>query len=242
MHAAGASGIARCIDDERLEALNPGLVTVSLTPFGQSGPHSAFAANEAVISAMSGVMMSQGDDTMSPVVLPCQIGSQLAAVHGAHLAINAVRHRRATGRGQRIDLSLQEALTFATVGTIARYSQRSELVTRQGPRGGPANIYRTKDDKYVQIAVFMTGHWRVLARQWMEDAVLSEDDWDSSQYRTDNEDLAHRSLYSRSSSSSTAMSSWRRGSGCGLAVCPCEHVRGLRDGRSHAVTGLVPDR
>ena len=36
----------------------------------------------------------------------------------------------------------------------------------------------------------MTGHWRVLSRQWMEDAVLSGNDWDSSQYRTDNEDLA----------------------------------------------------
>ena len=178
------------LDDEKLDALNPGLVTVSLTPFGQSGPHSAFAANEATISAMSGIMMSQGDDTRAPVVLPCQIGSQLAAVHGAYLAINAVRHRRATGKGQRIDLSLQEALTFATVGTIARYSQRSEIVTRQGSRGGPANIYQTKDGKYIQLAIFMTGHWRVLSRQWMEDAVLSEDDWDSSQFRTDNEDLA----------------------------------------------------
>ena len=178
------------LDDERLEALNPGLVTVSITPFGQSGPYSHFAANEAVISAMSGVMMSQGDDTRAPVVLPCQIGSQLAAVHGAYLAIGAVRHRRATGRGQRIDLSLQEALTYCSVSAIARYSQRSEIVTRQGSRGGPANIYQTKDGKYIQLAVFMTGHWRVLSRAWMEDAVLSGDDWDSSQYRTDNEDLA----------------------------------------------------
>ncbi|MYD36832.1 MAG: CoA transferase [Dehalococcoidia bacterium] len=235
------------VDNERLEALNSGLVTVSLTPFGQSGPHSAFAANEAVISAMSGVMMSQGDDTMSPVVLPCQIGAQLAAALGAYLGVNGVRHRRATGRGQRIDLSLQEALTFATVGTIARYSQRSELVTRQGPRGGPANIYRTKDDKYVQIAVFMTGHWRVLARQWMEDAVLSGDDWDSSQYRTDNEDLAQiliQSFVEQFDRDEFVEEGQKRG----LAVCPVntfedfvtdEHMRsrGWFQAVTHPVVG-----
>ncbi len=178
------------LDDDRLTSLNPSLITVSITPFGQSGPYSHFAANEAVVSAMSGVMMSQGDDARAPVVLPCQIGSQLAAVHGAYLAIAAMRHRRATGRGQRIDLSLQEALTYAGVSAIARYSQRSEIVTRQGSSGGPANIYRTKDGKYIQLAIFMTGHWRVFSRTWMEDAILSGDDWDSSQYRTDNEDLA----------------------------------------------------
>ncbi len=181
---------AHGLTEERLQEVNPGLVTVAITPFGQSGPYSHFAANEAVVSAMSGVMMSQGDDTRAPVVLPCQIGSQLAAAHGAYLAIAAVRHRRITGRGQRIDLSLQEALTYTGVSAIARYSQRSEIVTRQGNSGGPANIYQTKDGKYVQIAIFMTGHWRILARSWMEDAVLSGDDWDSSQFRTDNEDLA----------------------------------------------------
>ena len=207
------------LDDARLKELNPGLVTVSITPFGQSGPYSHFAANEAVVSAMSGVMMSQGDDARAPVVLPCQIGSQLAAVHAAYLGIAAVRHRRATGQGQRIDLSLQEALTYAAVSAIARYSQRNEIVTRQGSRGGPANIYQTRDGKYVQIAVFMTGHWRVLSRDWMEDAVLSEEDWDSSQYRTDNEDLAQvliQSFIEQFDRDKFVIEGQKRG----LAICP----------------------
>ncbi|MDA1095741.1 MAG: CoA transferase, partial [Chloroflexi bacterium] len=92
--------------------------------------------------------------------------------------------------GQRIDLSLQEALTYATVSSIPRYSQRSEIVTRPGLAGGVANIYRCKDGQYAALAIFMTGHWRLLTRGWMEDPVLSEPEWDSSQYRTDNQDLA----------------------------------------------------
>jgi crotonobetainyl-CoA:carnitine CoA-transferase CaiB-like acyl-CoA transferase len=177
-------------DDARLKELNPGLVTVSLTPFGQWGPYSHFVANDVVATAVSGAMMSQGDDTRAPIVPPCQISYQLAAVHGAYLALAALRHRRRTGLGQRIDLSLQEALTYTATSAIARYSQRSEIVTRSGVKGGAANIYQAKDGKYVQIAIFMTGHWRVLTRDWMQDPVLSQPEWDSSQYRTDNEDLS----------------------------------------------------
>ena len=85
---------------------------------------------------------------------------------------------------------MQEALTYTGVSAVARYSDRSEIVERPGLSGGNASIYETKDGGYVQLAIFMTGHWRKLTRDWMDDPVLSGDDWDSSQYRTDNEDLA----------------------------------------------------
>ena len=170
--------------------LNPGLVTVSLTHFGQSGPYSQFAANDAIVAAMSGAMMSQGDNTRPPVVLPCQLTYQIAAIHGAYLGIAAVRKRRTIGTGQRIDLSMQEALTYTGVSAVARYSDRGEIVERPGLSGGNASIYETQDGGYVQLAIFMTGHWRKLTRDWMDDAVLSGDEWDYSQYRTDNEDLA----------------------------------------------------
>ena len=178
------------LGQDSLKKLNPELVTVSLTPFGQSGPYSHFAANDAVVSAMSGAMMSQGDDTRAPVVIPCQLSYQIAAIHGAYLALAAIRHRRKTGYGQRIDLSLQEALTYTAISAVARYSQRSEIVGRPGLSGGNASIYETQDGGFIQLAIFMTGHWRLLTRDWMDDPILSGDEWDSSQYRTDNEDLA----------------------------------------------------
>ena len=176
-------------DETGLLRVNPGLVTVSMTPFGRTGPYSHYAANDAVVSAMSGVMMSQGDDTRAPVVPPCQVSYQLAAVMAAYLAVGGLRHRRRTGKGQLIDLSLQEAVTFAGGTAIARYTQRSEIAMRQGGSGGAFNIYRCRDGRYINIAIFMPSHWHVLTREWMEDAVLSDPAWDSSQYRTDNQDL-----------------------------------------------------
>ena len=177
------------LNAKSLEKLNPSLVTVAMTPFGQTGPYSAFAANDAVVSAMAGVVMSQGDDTRAPVVPPCQISYQLAAIHAAYLALGALRHQRRTGNGQVIDLSLQEAISFASGSVVARYTQRSEIGKRQGGQGGAYNIYQCKDGRYINIAIFMPGHWHILTREWMEDAVLSDPAWDSTQYRTDNEDL-----------------------------------------------------
>ena len=142
-----------------------------------------------VAAAMSGLMASQGDDQRAPVVPPCQISSQLAGIHGAYLALAALRHRRLTGRGQRIDLSLQEALTYTPASAIARYSQRSEIVKRPGAEGGSFNIYRCKDGGYIFLAIYLAAHWNKLTKEWMQDPTLSQSEWDSAQYRTDNVDV-----------------------------------------------------
>ena len=172
-----------------LDEINPGLVTVSMTPFGQWGPYASYRGNDAVAAAMSGFMTNQGDDERSPVVPPCQMAYQLAAVQAAFLAIAGVRHKRETGRGQRIDLSLQEALTYANVQSLAKYSQRSEVVTRPGRQGGPFNIYKARDGRYVFIAIYFAAHWHALTRDWMQDEVLSQPEWDNQQYRIDNVDV-----------------------------------------------------
>lgn len=177
-------------DDARLLELNPGLVTVSLTPYGQSGPYRDYLANDAIVAAMSGLSNSQGDDDFPPVMPPAHAGSQLAAIHGAYLGMAGVRHRRRTGKGQRIDLSMQEALTYTGTAAIARYGQRSEIVMRPGRQGGAANIYLCKDGVYIMLAIFLATHWHVLTREWMDDPVLSDPEWDNAQYRTDNQDVA----------------------------------------------------
>ena len=177
------------LGQEVLDALNPGLVTVSLTPFGQRGPYAAYRGGDAVVAAMSGFMTNQGDDTRAPVVPPCQITYQLAAVQAAYLALAGLRHRRRTGNGQRIDLSMQEALTYANMQSITRYSQRSEVVKRPGREGGAFNVYRCKDRRHIFLAVYFAAHWHALTRDWMNEPVLSGPEWDSSQYRIDNVDV-----------------------------------------------------
>ena len=174
---------------DALDSLNPTLVTVNITPFGQWGPYAGYRGGDAVVAAMSGFMTNQGDDERAPVAPPCEMSYQLAAIQAAYLAVAGVRHARLTGHGQQIDLSLQEALTFANVQSVAKYSQRSEVVKRPGREGGPFNIYRARDGRYLFIAIYFAAHWHTLTRDWMHDPVLSGPEWDVQQYRIDNVDV-----------------------------------------------------
>ena len=186
------------LSQETLLARNPSLVTTSMTPFGQTGPYSHYAGSYAVIEALAGFMQAHGDDAMPPVVTPAHQTYQVAGAHGAYLTLAGIRHARLTGAGQRIDLSLQEAITYMGISAITRYSQRSERVERNGakPQGGASNVFRCKDGRWVYISIYILPHWHKITREWMEDPVLSSPEWDEAQYRDDNSDVINALLQS----------------------------------------------
>lgn len=94
----------------QLSAVNPALIMVSVTPFGQTGPYSHWQTSELVGQAMGGVAFICGDGERPPV----QIGGLQAYFHGglqaAAACLIASHHRQETGEGQHIDLSLQHAM------------------------------------------------------------------------------------------------------------------------------------
>jgi crotonobetainyl-CoA:carnitine CoA-transferase CaiB-like acyl-CoA transferase len=180
------------LSQDALLARNPRLVTVSMTPFGQTGPYHSYKGGEAVIQAMCGLSYMQGDNTKPPCLPPCHHGYQMAAAQAAFLGVAAARHARRTGAGQRIDLSLQEAVTYAAQGAVSRYSQRSEVPTRPGgaPRGGTGNTYRCADGRYVNVNLVYASQWHALAAEWMEDPIISQPEWLDSQFRAANADVS----------------------------------------------------
>ena len=82
---------------EALLERNPGLVTVSMTPFGQWGPYSTYRGGTAVVEAISGFMSAHGNDKMPPVVTPAHQIYQVAAIHAAYLTLAGIRHASLTG-------------------------------------------------------------------------------------------------------------------------------------------------
>jgi crotonobetainyl-CoA:carnitine CoA-transferase CaiB-like acyl-CoA transferase len=102
------------------------------------------------------------------------------------LGLAGIRHTRRTGVGQRIDISLQEALTFANSSSIARYSQENRLERRPGAKaygGAGTNIYRCKDGRYVHFTTNMAHMWREFAQNWMTDKALARPEWENPRYR-----------------------------------------------------------
>ncbi|MBF8268167.1 MAG: hypothetical protein HW388_1675 [Dehalococcoidia bacterium] len=176
--------------DQRLREIHPGLVTVSLTPFGRTGPYRNYKGSDAIANAMGGFLFSQGDDARAPCTAPIHQAYQLAGAVAAMLGVAATRHRRRTGAGQRIDISLQEALTF-TSSAIARYSLENSLSQRPGSAssGTGANIYRCKDGRYVHFAGGGRPHmWREITRNWMPENILTQPEWENPRYRNAHSD------------------------------------------------------
>jgi crotonobetainyl-CoA:carnitine CoA-transferase CaiB-like acyl-CoA transferase len=85
---------------EDLRQLHPGLVYVSITPFGQTGLYRNHRGGDLIAQAMGGIMFANGDPTRRPAMAPYELLSQLACLHAAFGALVALLARRTTGEGQ----------------------------------------------------------------------------------------------------------------------------------------------
>ncbi|MPZ76853.1 MAG: hypothetical protein GEU77_10030, partial [Deltaproteobacteria bacterium] len=172
--------------DESLKETNPALVTVSLTPFGRTGPYRKYQGSDAIANATGGFLFGQGDNTKGQCTAPSHLAYQMAGGMAAMLGLAGIRHARQTGAGQRIDMSLQEALTFANSSSVARYSRENRLERRPGAKaygGAGTNIYRCKDGRYVHFTTNMPHMWREFAQNWMTDKSLAGPEWENPRYR-----------------------------------------------------------
>jgi crotonobetainyl-CoA:carnitine CoA-transferase CaiB-like acyl-CoA transferase len=161
-------------------------VTLSLTPFGRTGPYRHYKGSDAIANASGGFLYGQGDDIKGQCTAPSHLAYQVTACVAATLGLAGIRHARATGAGQRIDVSLQEALTFTNSSSVARYSRENRLERRPGAKdygGAGTNIYRCKDGRYVHFTTNMPHMWREFAQNWMTDKALAGPEWENSRYR-----------------------------------------------------------
>ena len=179
--------------DAWLEENCPGLVTVSMTPFGRTGPYRHYKSSDAITNGAGGFLYSQGDDERGPCTAPSHSAYQVAGCVAATLAVAGVRHRRRSGVGQRLDVSLQEALTFTNSSSIARYTLENRMGRRPGAKtygGSVTNIYRCKDGRYVHFTANLPHMWRELTHNWMTGTILSEPQWEDMNYRDARSDEA----------------------------------------------------
>src|ERR1051325_426621 len=184
-------------DDEKLSTINPSLVTVSMTPFGRTGPYRTYKGSDAIANASGGFLYGQGDDTKGQCTAPSHLAYQVAACVAGTVALAGIRHARLTGQGQRIDLSLQEALTFNNSSSVARYTKENRLERRPGARdygGAGTNIYRCRDGRYVHFTTNMPHMWREFAQNWMQHPVLSGSEWENPRYRAAHSELVSKAF------------------------------------------------
>lgn len=117
-----------------LEPLNPRLIVVSITPFGQDGPYARHQATEIVTYALSGYMMLTGEPDREPLKAYGDQTELQAGQQAAVAAMVALFAREATGRGQHVDVSVMEAGALLLGGAVQAYYHRGEVIRRAGPR------------------------------------------------------------------------------------------------------------
>ena len=104
---------ARGLGADDLAEVNPGLVYVSITPFGQDGPKVNYRATDLIVAAASGTLHIAG----YPDAAPVRVSAPQAYLHGAAeaagAAMVALAERARSGRGQHVDVSIQQAMTLA---------------------------------------------------------------------------------------------------------------------------------
>lgn len=140
---------------EALSALNPGLVMLRISGYGQTGPYRDLPGFGAIGEAMGGLRHLTGEPGRVPVRVGVSIGDTLAALHGVIGVLTALYHRRVNGgQGQVVDVALHEAVFNVMESLIPEYSAFGAVREAAGsalPGIAPSNAYRCSDG-YVLIA------------------------------------------------------------------------------------------
>jgi crotonobetainyl-CoA:carnitine CoA-transferase CaiB-like acyl-CoA transferase len=143
------------LDYESLAAINPGLVMLSVSTFGQDGPYSARRGFGTLAEAMSGYAHLTGEEDGPPLLPSFGLADGIAGLCGAYAVMVALHERGASGRGQHIDLALYEPLLSILGQQVVEFDQLGIVAKRLGSRlpfSAPRNIYRDRDGRWLAMS------------------------------------------------------------------------------------------
>ena len=186
---------ARGLDAASLRASYPGLVTLAITPFGQTGPYAEFAAEELTVANAGGWAYLCPSTSTDPTLPPLKVfGDQCAlmsGIAGATAALAAARETRRSGIGEYIDLSEQAYVASVLEGAVSMYSYLDQVAARYHKRllipwrifdaeDGPVFIVCVEQDQWERLVALM-GH-----PDWADLPTFA-----GQGERSENEDLVH---------------------------------------------------
>ncbi|MBV6273661.1 CoA transferase [Alcaligenaceae bacterium CGII-47] len=140
---------------EVLLEINPRLVIVRVSGWGQTGPYSSKPGFGTLVEAMSGFAYLNGYADKPPVLPPLALADMIAGVYGAAGVMTALRVAEQQGKGQVVDLSLFEPIFSFISSEALKYQLVGEPTIRSGNQSShtaPRNVYICSDGKYVAMS------------------------------------------------------------------------------------------
>lgn len=151
---------------EDLSRINPWLVMVRVTGFGQTGPYAPRAGYGSIGEAMGGLRYVVGSPDRPPSRTGISIGDALAGTFAAYGAVMAIHARERTGRGQVVDSAIYEAVLAMMESLIPEYTVGGYTRERTGavlPNVAPSNVYPTAGEEQILVAANQDTVFRRLA-------------------------------------------------------------------------------
>ena len=143
------------LDPEKLLQLNPKLIVLRISGYGQTGPYRDKPGFGVVAEAMGGLRHLTAEPGRVPVRVGISIGDTLASLHGVIGILLALQERHNSGKGQIIDIALYEAVFNCMESLLPEYSAFGEVRQAAGsalPGIAPTNAYQCADGGYVLVA------------------------------------------------------------------------------------------
>ncbi|HEX4386281.1 MAG TPA: CaiB/BaiF CoA-transferase family protein [Myxococcales bacterium] len=178
---------------EQLSALNPRLIMVRISGYGQTGPYKDRPGFAAVAEAVGGLRYVSGFPDRPPVRVGVSMGDSLASLYGVIGALLALHHLKSNdGKGQFIDVALYESVFGMMESLIPEFSALGHIRERTGsalPGIAPSNTYPCADGRYVVIAGNSDGIFVRLMRAIGREDLASDLRFASNEGRAEQVDL-----------------------------------------------------
>jgi crotonobetainyl-CoA:carnitine CoA-transferase CaiB-like acyl-CoA transferase len=181
-----------------MRAHRPDLIWISVTAFGYDGPYAGRPGIDFLAQGYAGLLAQNGDPDGEPVRLTVPLIDVMTSELVCSAALAAIIARTKTGEGQRIEISLLDALTHAMSNPIGAYQNANFDTPRTGNRSlyfAPSGIYKCKDGKVVITCFsqkFFLNLCETLDRDWVGDPRFATID-----ARKENEDELDRLVEER---------------------------------------------
>jgi crotonobetainyl-CoA:carnitine CoA-transferase CaiB-like acyl-CoA transferase len=146
------------VDYETLSAINPKLVYVSMSGYGEDGPYKNYPGQDLLLQSMSGAMMSTGSKDTPPSPAGQYLVDAITAYTAFEGALAALFHRERTGEGQKVEVNMLDAITTIQMQELSVFTVGKKPQTRSvEPHAhsyirAPYGVFKTKDS-YITIAM-----------------------------------------------------------------------------------------
>lgn len=160
-----------------LAAINPRIIMIRISGFGQDGPYSSRPGFGVIGEAVSGLRHLTGDPDRPPARVAVSLTDYITGLYAAFGAVMALRVQKETGQGQFIDAALYESAFSFMEPHIPAFEKLGHIAKRAGsklPDNTPNNLYPTKDGSFIHIAAIGESVFRRFT-QVMGQPALPED-------------------------------------------------------------------